>query len=103
MGLAFFKASRYNILCCCSDADVAQEVEHFLGKEEVAGRVPTSAPKRRTLEMLVNRHFKGSFYFYSSTSNALTGLASTFLMFRGAAIRVYSPSFTFLSLKPSNM
>jgi hypothetical protein len=47
MGLAFFKASRYNILCCCSDADVAQEVEHFLGKEEVSGSSPDISSKKK--------------------------------------------------------
>ena len=52
MGLAFFKASRYNILCCCSDADVAQEVEHFLGKEEVSGSSPDISSKKEPLKCL---------------------------------------------------
>ena len=59
MGLAFFKASRYNILCCCSDADVAQEVEHFLGKEEVSGSSPDISSRLKALEPLKLQAFKG--------------------------------------------
>ena len=38
--LAFFYASSYNSQCRSKNADVAQEVEHFLGKEEVSGSSP---------------------------------------------------------------